>query len=116
MSRRANRVKHGHASSELFAASCERRGVVVWTPDRVVALRAAYRKGGLRAAEAALPEFSPSAINNAVARYGSEDLGEPKPLLGRDAVRARIEAIPLGELCARLSELLVRRADFDGAA
>jgi hypothetical protein len=108
--------KFAHANSALHAASCERRGIAVWTPERVEALRAAYRAGGIQAAVAAFPGCTIDSLRNALRRYGTRDLGRPKPLLGRDAVRARIEALPLDDIRDRLAELLLRRSDFGGVA
>jgi hypothetical protein len=114
--RNPNKRAFAHAESALHAANCERRGMVVWTLERVESLRAAYRAGGIQAAIAAFPGCSVDSLRNALARYGSRDLGRPTPLLSREVVRARIEALPLDEIRDRLAELLLRRSDFGGAA
>ena len=67
-----------------------------WDRPTVERLLRAYSDGGRPGALAAFPDLRPAQVYCAIRRYADAPIGEPRPLMARSEIHARIAAMPAG--------------------
>jgi len=76
--RKMSSERRAHLSDAARAQQARRiPGQVMWTPNRIQQIQAAFAGGGRRGALAAFPEMRPSQITAAIRRYCSGPSGAP---------------------------------------
>ncbi len=72
-----------------------------WDRPTVERLLRAYSDGGRPGALVAFPDLRPAQVYCAIRRYADAPTGEPRPLMPRSEIHARIAAIPLAAFLDR---------------